>query len=82
MQGQNEGYQNSLLRGKIQISVEGRKEVEVVCRKLVREEGAAWRGGRRCLYFFILSVECHSSPIVALQDLEEMKEELLGYSGQ
>ena len=51
MQGQDEGYQDSFLGGKIQISVEGRKEVEVVCRKLVREEAAAWRGGRRCLYF-------------------------------
>ena len=35
----------------IQIFVEAREEVEVACRKLVREEAAAWRGGRRCLFF-------------------------------
>ena len=62
----------------IQIFVEAREEVEVACRKLVREEAAAWRGGRRCLFFLLLSVNV----IVALQDLDEIKEELLGYSGQ
>ena len=31
----------TLLEGKIQISVEGREEVEVACRKLVREQAAA-----------------------------------------
>ena len=42
---------DSFLEGKIQIFVEAREEVEVACRKLVREEAAAWRGGRRCLFF-------------------------------
>ena len=47
---------DSFLEGKIQIFVEAREEVEVACRKLVREEAAAWRGGRRCLFYFLLSV--------------------------
>ena len=42
--------------------VEGREEVEIACRKLVREEVAAWRGGRRC--HFMLSVECLGSPLI------------------
>ena len=42
---------DSFLEGKIQIFVEAREEVEVACRKLVREEAAAWRGGKRCLLF-------------------------------
>ena len=42
---------NSFPEGKIQIFVEAREEVEVACRKLVREEAAAWREGRRCLFF-------------------------------
>ena len=69
---------DSFLEGKIQILVEGREEVEVACKKLVREEAAALREGRRFLYY------CYSlyNVIVALQDLEEMTGELLGYSGQ
>ena len=39
------------LEGEIQIFVEAREEVEVACRKLLREEAAARRGGRRCLFF-------------------------------
>ena len=37
---------DSFLEGKIRIFVEARKEVDVACRKPVREEAAAWRGGR------------------------------------
>ena len=49
-----------------QILVEGTEEVEVTCRKLVREEAAALRIGRRFLYY------CFSvyNVLVALQDLE------------
>ena len=47
---------DSFLEGKIQIFVEAREEVEVARRKLVREEAAAWRGGRRCLFFLFFSV--------------------------
>ena len=42
---------DSFLEGKMQIFVEAREEVEVAGRKLVREEAAAWRGGKRCLFF-------------------------------
>ena len=47
---------DSFLEGKIQIFVEAREKVEVACRKLVREEAAAWRGGRRQLFFLLLNV--------------------------
>ena len=46
-------FGDSFLEGKIQIFVEAREEVEVevACRKLVWEEAAGWREGRRCLFF-------------------------------
>ena len=56
----------TLLEGKIQISVEGREEVEVACRKLVREQAAAWRWRQEMPLLLILSAECHSGPIVSL----------------
>ena len=50
----------TLLEGKIQMSVEGREEVEVACRKLVREEASAWRGRQEMPLFLILGAECHT----------------------
>ena len=38
---------DSVLEGRRNIPVEGREVVEAAIRDLVREEAAAWRGGRR-----------------------------------
>ena len=41
---------DSVLEGRRNIPVEGREVVEAAIRDLVREEAAAWRGGRRYFY--------------------------------
>ena len=48
---------DSVLEGRRKIPVEGREVVEAAIRDLVREEAAAWRGGRRyggCMLVFLL----------------------------
>ena len=53
---------DSVLEGRRKIPVEGKEVVEAAIRDLVREEAAAWRGGRRyggfkyaCYGVFVLS---------------------------
>ena len=53
------------LEGKIQMSVEGREEMEVARRKLVREEAAAWRRRQKMPILLILSADSALQNVVA-----------------
>jgi len=55
------------------IQVEGREMVEQEIRDMVRDEAAAWRGGRKCLSFGYSSEDIED----ALKDVEDIENELL-----
>ena len=55
------------------IKVDGRELVEQEVREMVKDEVAAWRGGRRCLSFGYTSEDVEE----ALKDVDEIENELL-----
>eukprot|EP00092_Neocalanus_flemingeri_P031067 GFUD01033747.1.p1 GENE.GFUD01033747.1~~GFUD01033747.1.p1 ORF type:complete len:191 (+),score=44.76 GFUD01033747.1:63-635(+) len=65
---------DKVVSGMRDIQVEGRELVENTIREMVRDEVAAWRGGRKCLSFGYSNEDIED----ALNDVEEIENELFG----
>eukprot|EP00092_Neocalanus_flemingeri_P031066 GFUD01033746.1.p1 GENE.GFUD01033746.1~~GFUD01033746.1.p1 ORF type:complete len:215 (+),score=71.33 GFUD01033746.1:61-705(+) len=65
---------DKVVSGMRDIQVEGRELVENTIREMVRDEVAAWRGGRKCLSFGYSNEDIED----ALNEVEEIENELFG----